>query len=150
MRSWNVVTQEPWMHVLPSTWAFRCKRYPDGSIRKLKARFCARGDKQIEGVDYFDTFAPVVNWTTVRLMLVLSIILKLLVATKQVDYTTAFVADIDRDRNWDKMTEEEQKRSGVYVRMPRGFSQPGKVLKLNKSLYGLKQAPCATEYLSTP
>jgi Reverse transcriptase (RNA-dependent DNA polymerase) len=139
-RSWDVVMQEPWMNVLPSTWAFRCKHYPDGTIRKLKARFCARADKQIEGVDYFDTFAPVVNWTTVRLMLVLSIILKL--ATKEVDYTAAFVhADIDRDPNWDNMTEEERQRSGVYVRMPRRFSQPGKVLKLNKSLHGLKQAP---------
>ena len=80
---------EDWMNVLPSTWAFKCKRYPDGSIRKLKARFCARGDKQIEGVDYFDTFAPVVNWTTIRLMLILSIILGL--STHQVDYTAAFV-----------------------------------------------------------
>jgi len=48
--AWDVVKREPWMNVLPSTWAFKCKRYPDGAIRKLKARFCCRGDKQIEGV----------------------------------------------------------------------------------------------------
>ena len=60
--AWEIVDREPWMNVLPSTWAFRCKRFPDGTIRKLKARFCARGDKLVEGVDYFDTFAPVVNW----------------------------------------------------------------------------------------
>ena len=41
------------MNILPSTWAFRCKWYPDGSVRKLKARFCARGDKQGEGIDNF-------------------------------------------------------------------------------------------------
>jgi Reverse transcriptase (RNA-dependent DNA polymerase) len=138
--AWDVVDRESWMNVLPSTWAFKCKRYPDGSVRKLKARFCARGDRQIEGVDFFDTFAPVVNWTTVRLMLILSIILGL--STRQVDYTAAFVhAPIDHDPNWDNMTEDERERAGVYLEMPRGFSQPGKVLKLKRSLYGLRQSP---------
>ena len=123
--AWEVVKREPWMKVLPSTWAFRCKRYPDGSVRKLKARFCARGDKQIEGVDCFDTFAPVVNWTTVRLMLILTLILNL--ATCQVDYTAAFVhAPIDTD---------------VYLDMPRGFAEPNKVYRLKHSLYGLRQSP---------
>ena len=113
------------MKVLPSTWAFRCKRYPDGSVRKLKARFCARGDKQIEGVDCFDTFAPVVNWTTVRLMLILTLILNL--ATCQVDFTAAFAhAPIDTD---------------VYLDMPRGFAEPNKVYRLKRSLYGLRQSP---------
>jgi Reverse transcriptase (RNA-dependent DNA polymerase) len=138
--AWDVVDRADWMHVLPSTWAFRCKRYPDGTVRKLKARFCVRGDRQLEGVDYFDTFAPVVNWITVRLMLVLSILLDL--STKQIDYTAAFVhAPIDRDPNWDNLTAEQQQRSGVYISMPRGFTQDGKVLKLKKSLYGLKQSP---------
>jgi Reverse transcriptase (RNA-dependent DNA polymerase) len=137
MESWEVVDIESWMNLLPGTWAFRCKRFPDGTIRKLKARFCVRGDRQREGIDFFDTYAPVVNWLTVRLMLVLSEILGL--ATKQVDYTTAFVhAPIDRDPNWENMTKEEQSRSGI---MPRGFGQAGKVQKLKKSLYGLKQAP---------
>jgi hypothetical protein len=73
-------------------------------------------------------------------MLILSIILGL--ATKQVDYTAAFIhAPTDRDPNWDTMTEQERARSGVYIEMPRGFSQPGKVLKLKRSLYGLWQSP---------
>jgi Reverse transcriptase (RNA-dependent DNA polymerase) len=106
----------------------------------LKACFCVRGDGQREGIDYFDTYAPVINWQTARLMLVLSIILNL--ATKPVDYTAAFIhAPIDKDPNWDHRTPEEQSRSRIYVQMPRGFSKPGKVLKLKKSLYGLKQAP---------
>ena len=46
--------------------------------------------------------------------------------TAQVDYVAAFVqADIDTE---------------VYVEMPKGFAQPGKVLRLKKSLYGLKQS----------
>ena len=140
MDTWDIVERESWMNVLPGTWAFRIKRFPDGVVKKLKARFCARGDRQIEGVDYFDTFAPVVSWTTVRLMLILSVILDL--RTQQADYTAAFVhAPIDKDPNYDSLTPEQQKRQGVFVEMPRGFSQPGKVFRLNKSLYGLKQSP---------
>lgn len=140
MRVWDVVDRESWMNVLPSTWAFKIKRYPTGLVRKLKARFCARGDRQIENVDYFETFAPVVSWTTVRLLLMLSVQLGL--ASKQVDYTAAFVhADIDLPPNYDEMSPDEKRRQGVFVQMPRGFAEPGKVLKLNKSLYGLKQAP---------
>jgi hypothetical protein len=140
MDAWDVVDREEWMNVLPSTWAFKCKRYPDGSIRKLKGRFCARGDRQVKDVDFFSTFAPVVSWTTVRLMLILSLILNL--ATTQVDYTSAFIhAPIDKDPNWDTLSLEEQARSGVYLEMTRGFREPGKVLKLKRSLYGLKQSP---------
>lgn len=107
MNVWEEVEKESWMNVLPSTWAFKCKRYSDGLVRKLKARFCARGDRQIEGVDFFETYAPVVNWQTVRLMLVMSLLMGL--STRQVDYTAAFVhADIDKDPNWEKMTEEER------------------------------------------
>ena len=138
--TWEETDREDWMNVLPSTWAFKCKRYPDGTIRKFKGRFCVRGDKQIQGVDFFETYAPVVNWTTVRLLLVMSILLGL--ATAQADYTAAFVqSPIDKPPNWDSMTKEERDKSGVYVEMPRGFRKPGKVLRLNKSLYGLKQAP---------
>mmetsp|Transcript_15060 Transcript_15060/g.36762 ORF Transcript_15060/g.36762 Transcript_15060/m.36762 type:complete len:970 (-) Transcript_15060:1237-4146(-) len=123
--SWEVLDRTSDMNVLPSTWAFKCKRYPDGRVRKLKARFCVRGDRQIQDVDFHETWAPVVNWNTVRLMLILSQVLKL--STQQVDYTTAFLhAPIEEE---------------VYVAMPRGFSEPGKVLKLKRCLYGLKQSP---------
>ena len=140
MEVWEEVARQAWMNVLPSTWAFKRKVFPNGEVRKLKARFCARGDRQIFGVDYHDTFAPVVNWTTVRLLLTLSAQLGL--ATTQVDYTAAFVhADIDVPPGYDKMSPDEQEKCGVYVEMPRGYAKPGMVLKLKKSLYGLKQSP---------
>ena len=63
--AWAKVDREDDMNVLPSTWAFKCKRFPDGLVQKLKARFCVRGDCQIDGVEVFDTYAPVVSWTTV-------------------------------------------------------------------------------------
>jgi hypothetical protein len=138
--AWEVVAKKAWMHVLPSTWAFKCKRFPDGIIRKLKARFCARGDRQIEGLDFFETFAPVVAWETIIIMLIMSIIFDL--ATLQVDYIAAFVhADIDKPPNWETMTELEKERRGVYIQIPRGFGEAGKVLKLKNSLYGLTQLP---------
>ena len=111
--------------VLSGVWAFKRKRYPDGSVRKLKARYCARGFEQQQGIDYFETFAPVVMWLTVRLLLIMSILMKL--ETKQIDYTAAFIhAPID---------------CLVYVECPRGFEVPGMVWELKKSLYGLAQSP---------
>jgi len=127
MNAWEVVprSEAEGMNVLDSTWAFKRKRYPDGGVRKLKARLCVRGDQQIEGVDFFETYAPVVAWSTVRLLLVLMVTMNL--ASKQVDYTLAFVhADLEDE---------------IYVEMPRLFQKPGHVLKLKKSLYGLRQSP---------
>ena len=61
LQAWELVPHEPWMHVHPSTWAFRLKRFPNGLAKKFKARFCIRGDRQVEGVDFFETWAPVVQ-----------------------------------------------------------------------------------------
>jgi hypothetical protein len=74
------------------------------------------------------------------LLLILSVILNL--ATKQVDYTAAFVhAPIDKPPHYEEMSDLEKSRSGVYIEMARGFKKPGTVLKLRRSLYGLRQAP---------
>ena len=93
-----------------------------------KGRFCCRGDKQVDGIDFDsqEIYSPVVSWNTVRLLLILSLVLGL--STKQVDYTAAFVHAPVGEKD-------------VFVEMPRGFKQSGKVLKLKKSLYGLKQSP---------
>ncbi len=76
-------------HVIPSTWAFKCKQYPDGRIKKFKARFCARGNKQFEGIDFFETYATVVQWTTIWLMFILEILLGL--KSKQGNVICAFL-----------------------------------------------------------
>ena len=82
--AWSVIDHLD-HHVIANTWAFKCKRYPDGLIKKFKARFCARGDQQLEGIDFFETYAPVVQWTTIRLMFILEILLGL--KSKQGDVT---------------------------------------------------------------
>jgi len=130
-KSWKIVKRLLVKgNILPSTWALKRKWYPDGRIRKYKARFCVRGDQQKFGFDYDETYAPVVQWSTVRMLLTLT--MKLGLKTKQVDYSNAFVqAKIDGD---------------VYCELPEDFLVNGAgsseyVLKLERSLYGLKQAP---------
>jgi Reverse transcriptase (RNA-dependent DNA polymerase) len=76
--TWNVVRRADVLaqgcRGLKSTWAFRKKRLPNGDISKYKARFCVRGDMQVEGEDFFESYAPVVQWSSVRLMLIMSIV----------------------------------------------------------------------------
>jgi hypothetical protein len=111
INAWSVIDRLD-HHVIASTWAFKCKRYPDGLIKKFKARFCARGNQKLEGIDFFETYAPVVQWTTIRLMLILEILLGL--KSKQGDVTCAFLhADLKPGEN-------------VYVDMPLGFAQYSK------------------------
>jgi hypothetical protein len=68
-RTWKAVERSSATHVTKSTWAFKCKRLTDRTVLKFKARFCVRGDLQEEGVDYFKTYALVVAWSTVRMLL---------------------------------------------------------------------------------
>ena len=63
MMAWSKVPKTA--RVLLSMWAFHIKCYPDGRHRKFKARFCVRGDQQVEGVDYTKKYSPVVSWSTV-------------------------------------------------------------------------------------
>ena len=122
MNVWDEVAREEWMKVLPSTWAFRRKTYPDGGTKKLKGRFCIRGDHEIAGVHYDPDriYAPVVSWTTVRQLLMLSAHLDL--ATHQVNYVAAFVhSPLPQPTGYDEMSDEEKLRSCTYVEMPRGF-----------------------------
>ena len=125
----ELVKRESNMNVISGVWTLCRIQYPDGFIRKVKARYCACGFKQIEGYDYFKTHSPVVMWMLVRLLLVMSILLNL--ETSQIDYTATFV-----HKPIDYL---------VYVEAPVGFqTQIGDidyVWKLNKPLYGLCQSP---------
>ena len=121
-------------NVIKSTWAFKIARLPDGSVKKFRSRFCVRGDTQIEGVDVFETYAPVVQWSTIRMCLAIANQRNL--KTRAVDISNAFVSS-------DLPPEED-----IYIEMPRGkslqgvpFKKDGKVYKLKKSLYGLRQSP---------
>ena len=104
------------------------KYHTDGTLNTFKARLVAKGYRQKEGIDYFDTYAPVSRITSIRILFDLASIHDLYV--HQMEVKTAF---LNGDLN------EE-----VYMEQPEGFVLPGnehKVCKLVKSLYGLKQAP---------
>ena len=111
--------------VLPGTWVFKVKRAPDGSFKKFKARYCIRGDLQ-EGE--FETYAPVVQFSSVRLFLAWSLMLGWY--TCSIDFSNAFIQATLKD--------------DTYIHLPRGFRGSGTkktCLKLKRSLYGLAVAP---------
>jgi hypothetical protein len=80
--------------LLNAIWSYRRKRRPDGVLLKYKSRICADGSQQQHGIDYWETYAPIVHWSTVRMVLVLSALLKL--KARQVDYTQAFPQSLGR------------------------------------------------------
>ena len=110
------------MKVLKGTWALQLKGTPDGVAYRHHSRFCVRGGQQEYGVNYFETFAPVVQWSTIRLLLIQ--ILTTQWKTRVIDYTNTFPqANIDTD---------------IFVETPALFgskSGEDKVLKPKKSLY---------------
>ena len=116
---------------IQAIWSFKRKRFPDGSLNKHKARLCAHGGMQQWGVNYWETYAPVVNWISVRFLLTLSEIVGL--ESRTIDFVLAFPqAELDVP---------------VYMELPIGMDVPGfedsrksHVLCLRRSLYGLKQA----------
>ena len=130
LESWEYVRRTPEMKgkVLPSKWAFKLKRRPDLEPKKFKARFVVRGDRQKKDVDYFETWSPVVQWSTIRTIMVLAA--KFGYKSAQCDITAAFLLA--------KLPPGEK----ILVEQPQGFVRdPNYVLRLRRSLYGLKQAP---------
>jgi hypothetical protein len=107
--TWTLVphTDTKGSNILPSTWAFKKKRYPDGRARKFKARFCCRGDSQLEGVDYFEAYAPTVGWSTIRLLLTMTLA-NGWDTMRQVDYTNTFA--------------QAEIKETVFVELPRDFA----------------------------
>jgi len=111
-------------------WLFKHKFNADGSLERYKARWVLRGFSQRPGIDFDETFSPVVKPATVRT--VLSLALSQHWPIHQLDVKNAFLHG--------KLTET------VYCAQPSGFEDsayPDFVCRLNKSLYGLKKAPRA-------
>jgi len=126
---WTLVPREKAISegakIIDTVWALRRKRYPNGRVKKLKARLFSRGFMQEQGVDYDDTYSPVVAWSIVRLLLILSILQDY--KTKQINFTLAFVhAPLD---------------PSTYVEMPRGFEFDGMIMEMNKNLLRSLQCP---------
>ena len=125
--TWELVKRPTNRDVIDTRWVFHIKKRIDGSIEKRKARFVARGFTQIPGIDFNETYAPVVSHTAIRMLIALATRYKLII--HQMDVKSAFLhGDIDTE---------------LYVEQPKMFEQGERrtwVCRLKKGLYGLKQA----------
>jgi hypothetical protein len=126
----------PNMKVLSWRWIFRIKENTVTGALTYKARGTLRGDHQVEGIDYDETFAPVARLKSLRILL--SIVCDQDLECDNMDVNTAFLYG-----------EKQAEEPDVYVKIPHGFPIPVSVRrspqefvgKLKRHVYGLKQAP---------
>lgn len=128
--TWSLVDRRPRMKTIDSRWVFKVLKDEKGEIRRFKARLVARGFMQREGVDFTETFAPVVRYDSLRVLL--AVVAAKDLELSQFDVQTAFL--------YGTLDEE------IFMELPDGLSvnevtRENKVCLLEKSLYGLKQSP---------
>jgi histone deacetylase 1/2 len=129
-RTWTLVDRPPLARVITGKWVFRIKPNTDGTLNRYKARWVVRGFHQRAGIDFTETFSPVVKPATIRT--VLALITSHGWPAHQLDVSNAFLHG----------NIEEQ----VFCQQPTGFAdaaKPDAVCLLSRSLYGLRQAPRA-------
>jgi hypothetical protein len=129
-RTWSLVDRPPHARVITGKWVFRIKLNTDGTLNRYKARWVVRGFHHRAGIDFTETFSPVVKPATIRT--VLAIIASHGWSAHQLDVSNAFLHG----------NIEEQ----VFCQQPTGFAdaaKPDAVCLLSRSLYGLRQAPRA-------
>lgn len=125
--TWEMVDLPPKQKAIASKWVFRIKRNKDGEIERFKSRLVAKGCGQQFGVNYWETFSPVIRYETIRMLFAIAAEKEL--CMHQVDISNAYL----------NSTLEET----VYMKQPENFvdeDHPTRVLKLQKAIYGLKQS----------
>lgn len=130
----SLMNNEVWVLVDPpvnkklvkNKWVFNVKRTHTGET-KYKARLVAKGFTQEFGIDYLETFSPVVRYSTIRILFAIAVEFNLNI--DHLDVETAFLhGELDQE---------------IYMSQPEGFidkTDAGKVCLLKKAMYGLKQA----------
>ena len=124
---WNLVDPPDGVRPIECKWIYKKKKDMDGNIHVYKARLVAKGFRQVQGIDYDETFSPVAMLKSIRIILAIAAYFDYEIW--QMDVKTAFLnGNLEED---------------VYMIQPEGFVDPnnaGKICKLQKSIYGLKQA----------
>ncbi|GJR73899.1 zinc finger, CCHC-type containing protein [Tanacetum coccineum] len=121
--TWVLADLPPGCKPLGYKWIFKRKLKVDGTIEKFKARLVIQGFKQKSGIDYFDTYAPVVRISTIRLLIAMASIHNLII--HQMDVKTSFLnGELDEE---------------VYMNQLQGFIMPSNENKvdLTKELLSL-------------
>jgi hypothetical protein len=124
--------------VIMAVWSFKRKRNPFGVITKYKARLCAHGVQTVQGVHYDASYSPVLSWTTIRLLLTLTLVMGWY--TRQIDFVLAFPQAETRTNLFMEVPGHFEVQNDKLVRntrAPNPRHQPN-VLKLLKNLYRLK------------
>jgi len=125
MGTWVLVNPPKERTPVSNKWVLTKKYDKEGNLLKFKARLVAKGYSQMPGMDYTDTFAPVVRLETIRTLLALALTENWEI--QQMDVKGAYLNG--------KIKEE------LYMNQPKGYDDDsGRVCCLIKSLYGLKQA----------
>ncbi|XP_049350319.1 uncharacterized mitochondrial protein AtMg00820-like [Solanum verrucosum] len=75
-QTWTLVPKITKMNVVGSRWVFKTELKSDGNIDRHKARLVVKGYSQLEGIDFEETFSPVVKVTTIRVVLSAAVSLK--------------------------------------------------------------------------
>ena len=128
-KTWTLVNEPENQQVLPGKCVYKVKYRADGQVDKLKSRYVAKGYAQVEGLDFFDTYAPTCKPETFQILLATA-------AQKDLQLGQMNVKSAYLHSN----IEEE-----FYLEHPQGFVKKANsgqklVCKLNKSIYVLKQA----------
>ena len=123
--TWTLVEKPKSAKVLTNRWVLQVKRKANGDIDKYKARPVVRGFTQRAGVDFEETFSPVIRFESIRTVLAVAVELKL--ELRQFDIKTAFLyGHLEED---------------LYMNQPEGFTDgTERVCKLHRAIYGLRQA----------
>jgi hypothetical protein len=129
-KTWTLVPRPPGARIITGKWVFKHKMNPDGTLERYKAQWVVRGFNQWPGLDFSETFSPVVKPATIRTVLTLVVTNNW--PAHQLDVSNAFLHGNLREQ--------------VYSQQPTGFVDPHRsddVRLLSQSLYGLRQAPRA-------
>ena len=144
MNTWTVIDRKERQPTITAKWLWKIKYLPTGQIDKFKTRMVARGYTQKKGINYEETFAPVVRFETLRYLLAYSVKHKL--AVHHMDVETAFLNGNLEEEIFMEIPEGlEFQDNRLILRTEENNQEKNeknqKVLKLNKSIYGLKQSP---------